>query len=218
MKRTLRASGLLGALSAVTWALTVAGLRWLARSEAAGGGGAAAGATVLGNLLAVPVFSFFVVPGALAGAAISYVAPVAGGWILPQLHRRQGQAGHPQQGHIEHRVVEHRHRPRPHRVVLGEDVAELDEKRAAQLRNLHIGFIFQTFNLLPVYSVFENVEFPLLLLRQLPARAGRPGVSPASRRRFAHGVPGPWPGRARWWSGPGPGGSPRRRARRPARG
>ena len=51
-------------------------------------------------------------------------------------------------------------------VVLGEDIAQLDEKRAAQLRNLHIGFIFQTFNLLPVYSVFENVEFPLLLLRQ----------------------------------------------------
>jgi len=51
-------------------------------------------------------------------------------------------------------------------VVLGEDIAKLDEKRAARLRNLHIGFIFQTFNLLPVYSVFENVEFPLLLLRQ----------------------------------------------------
>jgi putative ABC transport system ATP-binding protein len=51
-------------------------------------------------------------------------------------------------------------------VVLGEDVATLDEKRAARLRNHHIGFIFQTFNLLPVYSVFENVEFPLLLLRR----------------------------------------------------
>ncbi|MDH4012472.1 MAG: DNA internalization-related competence protein ComEC/Rec2 [Chromatiales bacterium] len=38
--------------------------------------------SVLANLLAVPVFSFFVVPGALAGAAISYVAPVTGGWIL----------------------------------------------------------------------------------------------------------------------------------------
>jgi putative ABC transport system ATP-binding protein len=68
-----------------------------------------------------------------------------------------------------------------HAVVLGEDVAALDEKRAAQLRNLHIGFIFQTFNLLPVYSVFENVEFPLLLLRQ-PADQRRKSVTEALER------------------------------------
>ena len=66
-------------------------------------------------------------------------------------------------------------------VVLGEDVSKLDERRAAQLRNLHIGFIFQTFNLLPVYSVFENVEFPLLLLRQ-PAEERRQAVTEALER------------------------------------
>lgn len=49
--------------------------------------------------------------------------------------------------------------------VLGESVGSLSHVRAAQLRNRHIGFIFQTFNLLPFYSVYENVEFPLILLR-----------------------------------------------------
>jgi putative ABC transport system ATP-binding protein len=52
---------------------------------------------------------------------------------------------------------------------MGEKVETLSHKRAAQLRNRHIGFIFQTFNLLPVYSVFENVEFPLLLQNLPPS-------------------------------------------------
>jgi putative ABC transport system ATP-binding protein len=47
--------------------------------------------------------------------------------------------------------------------VLGEKIEVLSHKKAAALRNRYIGFIFQTFNLLPVYTVFENVEFPLLL-------------------------------------------------------
>ncbi len=54
-------------------------------------------------------------------------------------------------------------------VVLGERVESLSSQRAAQLRRQHIGFIFQTFNLLPVYTVYENVEFPLLLLKVPPA-------------------------------------------------
>ena len=49
--------------------------------------------------------------------------------------------------------------------VLGADVARLTHREAALLRSEHIGFIFQTFNLLPVYTVYENVEFPLLLRR-----------------------------------------------------
>ena len=47
--------------------------------------------------------------------------------------------------------------------VMGKSVADLSHKESAQLRNRHIGFIFQTYNLLPVYTVFENVEFALLL-------------------------------------------------------
>ncbi|AEL27896.1 ABC transporter ATP-binding protein [Cyclobacterium marinum] len=48
-------------------------------------------------------------------------------------------------------------------MVMGKDIAILSHKASANLRNLHIGFIFQVFNLLPVYTVFENVEFALLL-------------------------------------------------------
>ncbi|HEX9934234.1 MAG TPA: ABC transporter ATP-binding protein [bacterium] len=48
-------------------------------------------------------------------------------------------------------------------VVLGKRIESLSHREAAQLRSSHIGFIFQTFNLLPVYTVYENVEFPLLL-------------------------------------------------------
>jgi len=48
--------------------------------------------------------------------------------------------------------------------VLGNSMANLSHKQAAMLRREHMGFIFQTYNLLPVYTVFENVEFPLLLL------------------------------------------------------
>lgn len=48
--------------------------------------------------------------------------------------------------------------------VLGNDIATLTPKTAAKLRNKHIGFIFQTYNLLPVYTVYENIELPLLLL------------------------------------------------------
>ncbi|WP_439184557.1 ABC transporter ATP-binding protein [Carboxylicivirga taeanensis] len=47
--------------------------------------------------------------------------------------------------------------------VLGQSIANLSQKQAAKLRNHHIGFIFQTYNLLPVYTVYENVEFALLL-------------------------------------------------------
>jgi len=53
-------------------------------------------------------------------------------------------------------------------VVLGRSVGELNHKEAARLRNEHYGFIFQTYNLLPVYTVYENIEFPLLLLKMPP--------------------------------------------------
>ncbi len=53
-------------------------------------------------------------------------------------------------------------------VVIGKDTKKLNQKQSARLRNEHLGFIFQTYNLLPVYTVYENVEFPLLLLGMGP--------------------------------------------------
>lgn len=47
--------------------------------------------------------------------------------------------------------------------VIGKNISDLSHKESALLRNKHIGFIFQVYNLLPVYTVFENVEFALLL-------------------------------------------------------
>jgi putative ABC transport system ATP-binding protein len=50
-------------------------------------------------------------------------------------------------------------------VVLGQSISDLNVKQAALLRRSRLGFIFQSYNLLPVYTVYENVEFPLLLLK-----------------------------------------------------
>jgi len=50
-------------------------------------------------------------------------------------------------------------------MVLGLSISDLSVKQAALLRRTRLGFIFQSSNLLPVYTVFENVELPLLLLK-----------------------------------------------------
>jgi putative ABC transport system ATP-binding protein len=57
--------------------------------------------------------------------------------------------------------------------VAGEDVARLNRKSAARFRGMTIGFIFQSFNLLPVLTVFENVEYPLIMVRKEPAEKRR---------------------------------------------
>src|SRR6266496_4880269 len=49
--------------------------------------------------------------------------------------------------------------------VLGTDLGRLSESQLAGWRNTHIGYIFQTFNLVPVLTAFENVELPLLLTK-----------------------------------------------------
>ena len=59
--------------------------------------------------------------------------------------------------------------------VLGQSIGKLSQRDAAKLRNDYLGFIFQTYNLLPVYTVFENIEFPLLLLK-MPTAERREAV------------------------------------------
>jgi putative ABC transport system ATP-binding protein len=52
--------------------------------------------------------------------------------------------------------------------VAGTDVFHLDRKQSALFRGAHIGFIFQDFNLIPVLTVFENIEYPLLMVQNVP--------------------------------------------------
>jgi len=54
--------------------------------------------------------------------------------------------------------------------VLGHSVGSLSAKEAALLRKESLGFIFQSYNLFAVHNVFENIEFPLLLLKYPAAK------------------------------------------------
>jgi len=47
-------------------------------------------------------------------------------------------------------------------ILNGNDVSKLDDNQLADIRNNEIGFVFQTFNLLPRYNVLENVMLPLI--------------------------------------------------------
>jgi putative ABC transport system ATP-binding protein len=53
--------------------------------------------------------------------------------------------------------------------VVSVDVPRLDRRAAATFRGQHIGFIFQDFNLIPVLTAYENVEYPLLLVQPVAA-------------------------------------------------
>jgi putative ABC transport system ATP-binding protein len=53
--------------------------------------------------------------------------------------------------------------------ILSTDVSELDQRKAASFRGEHIGFIFQDFNLIPVLTAYENIEYPLIMVQNWPA-------------------------------------------------
>ncbi len=61
-------------------------------------------------------------------------------------------------------------------VVGGSNTAQLTERELTDLRLHKIGFIFQSFNLIPVLNVYDNVEFPLLLMKDLSKEERRSRV------------------------------------------
>jgi putative ABC transport system ATP-binding protein len=60
--------------------------------------------------------------------------------------------------------------------VLDADVSKLDRNAGARFRGEHIGFIFQDFNLIPVFTAFENVEYPLIMVQNWPPEKRREQV------------------------------------------
>jgi putative ABC transport system ATP-binding protein len=61
-------------------------------------------------------------------------------------------------------------------VVSSTDISTLDRRAAAAFRGHTIGFIFQEFNLMPVLTAYENVEYPLLLIQRVAAAERRKRV------------------------------------------
>ena len=49
--------------------------------------------------------------------------------------------------------------------VVDQEVGKLNNRQRADFRGQHLGFVFQNFNLIPVLSVYENVEYPLLMVK-----------------------------------------------------
>jgi len=60
--------------------------------------------------------------------------------------------------------------------VLDTDVATLDRGASAAFRGKYIGFIFQDFNLIPVLTAYENIEYPLILVQNWPPAKRRDQV------------------------------------------
>ena len=61
--------------------------------------------------------------------------------------------------------------------VLDTDIAALDRRAAADFRGTNLGFIFQDFNLIPVLTAYENIEYPLLMVQDWPADKRRARVT-----------------------------------------
>jgi putative ABC transport system ATP-binding protein len=100
--------------------------------------------------------SFVIEPGSF----VSFVGPSGSGKTT--LLNLMGCLDRPTQGRL---------------TVAGTDVARLDRRSGALFRGHHIGFIFQDFNLIPVLTVYENVEYPLVMVRGLDIKNRRKKVT-----------------------------------------
>jgi len=60
--------------------------------------------------------------------------------------------------------------------VLDTQVADLDRRQAAAFRGEHIGFVFQDFNLIPVLTAYENIEYPLIMVQHWSPKERRERV------------------------------------------
>jgi len=94
------------------------------------------------------------------GSLVAFVGPSGSG--KSTLLNMVGCLDHPSAGKLE---------------VLGTDVASLDRSAAADFRGANLGFIFQDFNLIPVLSAAENIEYPLLMVQNRPAAERRARVA-----------------------------------------
>jgi putative ABC transport system ATP-binding protein len=94
------------------------------------------------------------------GSLVAFVGPSGSG--KSTLLNMVGCLDHPSGGRLE---------------VLGTDVAGLDRRAAADFRGANLGFIFQDFNLIPVLSAAENIEYPLLMVQNRPAVERRARVA-----------------------------------------
>ena len=57
-----------------------------------------------------------------------------------------------------------------HLSVLDTRVSDLERHQAAAFRGEHIGFVFQDFNLIPVLTAYENIEYPLIMVQKWPVK------------------------------------------------
>ena len=94
-----------------------------------------------------------------AGSLVAFVGPSGSGKTT--LLNMIGCLDHPTSGWL---------------TVLDTDVGALDRRAAADFRGRHMGFIFQDFNLIPVLSAYENIEYPLIMVQAWPERKRREQV------------------------------------------